>query len=131
MRTMYEEVGYMSKVRFLWVGGVVFLCDGVIFYGLAFLGLKIEFARAFALIITVQLTFIGHRVLALNVANGLNLRIAWLRHQLASGLGAFINYSLFSVIFYFSDSQNLAFIAAVLCTTLVNFMLAAYWVHNT
>ena len=115
MPTMYEEVGYMSKVRFLWVGGVVFLCDGVIFYGLVFLGLKIEFARVFAL----------------NVANGLNLRIAWLRHQLASGFGTFINYSLFSVIFYFSDSQNLAFIAAVLCTTLVNFLLAAYWVHNT
>lgn len=121
----------MNKVRFLLVGALVFVCDGAVFYCLGLLGLKVELARAVALTIAVQLTFVGHRVFALNVTSKLGWCSAWLRHQVACGVGAIINYCLFSALFYFSHNQIFAFFIAILCTTLVNFMLATQWVYRT
>ncbi|MEC8327849.1 MAG: GtrA family protein [Pseudomonadota bacterium] len=121
----------MNKVRFLLVGALVFVCDGAVFYGLISLGVKVEYARALALITAVQLTFIGHRVYVLDSPDNVSWRIAWCRHQLASSVGGFINYALFSWLFNLSHNQSLAFIMAILFTTAVNFALAAFWVHGS
>ena len=123
-------------LRFAVIGGLGFIVDTAVLYGLLALGFDLYAARALSILVAATFTWLGNRRYAFR-ARRLDRRQKtgeWLRYLAAMALGGLINFGVYSLLVWrlalFAAHPVLAVIAGTGVAMLFNFAMARALLHD-